>query len=211
MSDEHVIRSQAENEQLPDWLQTVSSSEQQPAKQKFSAFGVTAVLLIVGLLIVVGYALYQRSQTTPENGPAPKFTTRTFDFDEIAPYDDQSMHLSELRGNVVVINFWASYCEPCKLEARTLEQIWRDYEDQGVIFLGINTDDTEPKALEYLREYDITYPNAPDEGGIIEDLYRITGIPETFVVDRDGNIQRHFISEVNDAVLRREIDAALDS
>jgi cytochrome c biogenesis protein CcmG/thiol:disulfide interchange protein DsbE len=109
----------------------------------------------------------------------------------------------------VVLNFWASYCEPCKDEAPVFERVWREYRDQNVVFLGINTDDIESDAMAYLDRYEITYPNAPDVGGHIEDDYRITGIPETFIIDAEGNVSRHFISAVREGELRAEIEDAL--
>ncbi len=83
----------------------------------------------------------------------------------LTSFDGQTYNLSDLRGKVVVINFWASWCKPCEQEATDLENAWRYYEPRGdVIFLGIAWTDTEKKSLEYLRKFDITYPNGPDLG-----------------------------------------------
>lgn len=191
--------------ELPDWLREAAGEKPQtgPVPQRFSTFGVVAILLIVALLGVIGYALYQRSQSQPTTGPAPTFSVTTF--------DDEPLALGELKGKVVVINFWASYCLPCRDEAPMLENLWREYKDKGVVFLGINTDDIEGDARAYMNEYTVTYPNAPDVGGRIEDQYRITGIPETFIVDTNGEISRHFIAQVSERELRAEIDRALAS
>lgn len=91
-----------------------------------------------------------------------------------------------------------------------LERVWNDYRDRGVIFLGINTDDPLKNALDYLVEYQITYPNAPDVGERVEEAYRITGIPETFVINTRGEIVRHFLSEPNERDLRAAIERALE-
>ncbi|NLX11845.1 MAG: TlpA family protein disulfide reductase [Chloroflexi bacterium] len=191
--------------ELPEWLEEVSAGargeEAGQVKQRFSTFGVTAILLIVGLLAVIGYALYQRSLSTPTEGPAPTFSVTTF--------DGETLQLADLRGQAVVINFWASYCLPCREEAPMLERVWQDYRDQGVVFLGINTDDIERDAREYMAQYGVTYPNAPDKGGRIEDDYRITGIPETFVVNTEGEIVQHFLAQPREADLRAKIDEAL--
>jgi cytochrome c biogenesis protein CcmG/thiol:disulfide interchange protein DsbE len=133
-----------------------------------------------------------------------------YDFNQIA-MSGQQVRLKDLRGKAVVVNFWASYCDPCKIEAPMLERVWNDYKDQGVVFLGLNTNDPLKNALDYLTQYGITYPNAPDEGSRIEDAYRITGIPETFVISTQGKIVRHFMSEPNERELRDMIDQALRS
>jgi cytochrome c biogenesis protein CcmG/thiol:disulfide interchange protein DsbE len=129
----------------------------------------------------------------------------------VTTFDNEPLELADLKGKVVVLNFWASYCLPCRDEAPMLENLWREYKDRGVVFLGINTDDIEGDARAYMAEFSVTYPNAPDVGGKIEDQYRITGIPETFIVDSNGEITRHFIAQVNERDLRAELDRALAS
>jgi cytochrome c biogenesis protein CcmG/thiol:disulfide interchange protein DsbE len=199
---------------LPDWLDDMTRdtprAEEGPVEQKVSTMGVVAMLIVIGLLIVLGYLLYDRSQGTVTEGPAPTFAIEVFNH---APLDSAggNIKLADLKGQVVVINFWASYCGPCRDEAPMLESLYREYKDQRVVFLGINTDDIESNALSYLDEYDITYPNAPDKGGRIEDDYRITGIPETFVVNKDGDITWHIPAPITDGgrELRAEIDNAL--
>lgn len=213
MSDETTLDAGVQPE-LPEWLREATDDSTEPpagqVQQRFSTFGVAAVLVILAFLLAVGYALVQRNKKTPDKGPAPQFAVTVFDYDQIA-MSGQPLDLKDLRGQVVVINFWASYCEPCKVEAPMLERVWQDYKDQGVILLGIDTNDPLKNALDYLAEYGITYPNAPDQGGHIEDAYRITGIPETFVVNKDGQIVRHYISTPNESDLRNQIERALES
>lgn len=199
---------------LPEWLQEAAGdrpahSADEPVQQRISAFGVTAILLLVGLLLVIGYALYQRSLSTVTDGPAPDFKVTVFASDTL-DRSGQAFKLSELQGQPVVINFWASYCLPCRDEAPMLQRVWEDYRESGVVMLGINTDDIEGDARDYMAEYGITYPNAPDVGGKIEDDYRITGIPETFVIDKNGEVIRHFLAQPRESDLRAEIDRALN-
>jgi cytochrome c biogenesis protein CcmG/thiol:disulfide interchange protein DsbE len=94
--------------------------------------------------------------------------------------------LSQLRGQVVIINFWASWCPPCREEAAYLEQTWRKYEDKGVIFIGVDWVDTQKEALAYMKEFDLTYFNGPDLGTRVAEAYRIKGVPETFFVAKNG-------------------------
>lgn len=211
MSDDRTVPTTSTNVDLPDWLDEVASGQPraaEPVEQRFSTFSIVGTLVIVLLLAVIGYALWERSQSQPTEGPAPTFEITVFPFESLDRSGEQ-FSLADLKGQTVVINFWASYCIPCQQEARMLERVYQDYKSQGVVFLGINTDDIESDARAYLAEYGVTYPNAPDQGGRIEDDYRITGIPETFIVNSDGEITRHFIAAVNERDLRSEIDRAL--
>lgn len=137
------------------------------------------------------------------SGSAPDFEFTTF--------DGQQIRLSDLRGQVVVINFWASWCEPCRQEAMDLELTWREYREKGVVFVGLNWADTEREAKAYLQEFDITYPNGPDLGTRIAQTYRMNGIPETFFIDRQGQLQGVHVGPINRIVLHRRIDAYLDT
>jgi len=213
MTDNQTPQAQTQAD-LPDWLAQITGEGEgarpEQVQQRFSMFSVVAGLVTIGLLIVIGYALWQRSQATPTEGPAPNFAVTMFEFDQMA-MSGESVSLAGLRGQALVVNFWASYCVPCQREAPMLERVWNDYRDQGVIFLGINTEDPLKEALDYLVEYGVTYPNAPDRGGHMEDAYRITGIPETFVISTQGEIVRHFLSEPAERDLREAIERALQS
>lgn len=206
MSEQPNLVAPAGQDDLPDWLEQITQDEtgpDAPIKQRFSTFGVLALLAVVGVMVVIGYALYKANLTTPTEGPAPKFSAVTF--------DDEPISLDGWRGQAVVVNFWASYCAPCRDEAPMLERLWQEYRDQGVVFVGINTDDIERNARAYMDEFGITYYNAPDVKGKIEDDYRITGIPETFVINTEGEIVRHFLSTPRERELREEIERALNS
>jgi cytochrome c biogenesis protein CcmG/thiol:disulfide interchange protein DsbE len=132
------------------------------------------------LLIVLGAALLRKHQGQPRPGQkAPAFTLTTFDGQEIA--------LESLQGKVVVLNFWASWCITCKDEASYLETAWQQYRSrQDVVFLGVAWTDTDAKAKDYIANYGITYQNGPDLGTRISQKYRITGVPETYIIDRKG-------------------------
>lgn len=142
------------------------------------------------------------SSTRP--GPewhAPDFTLTTF--------DNQQVTLKELRGKVVVLNFWASWCQPCRLEAAYLEQTWRKYKDQGVVFIGVDYVDTEPNALAYLKEFDITYFNGPDLGTRISQAYGIKGVPETFYIAKNGELRGVKIGPLETPELEQKIEELL--
>jgi cytochrome c biogenesis protein CcmG/thiol:disulfide interchange protein DsbE len=143
------------------------------------------ILVWSGLLVLLGVLALglMRTQEGPVSAGrnAPDFVLTTFEGEQIDSRD--------LQGQVIVLNFWASWCKPCEQEAPDLEAAWRDYQGRGdVIFLGVDYVDTEPEAKAYLEKFDITYPNGPDLGTRISQAYRIIGVPETFIIDKNGEI-----------------------
>ena len=134
------------------------------------------------LLVFLSIGLYRSQQGQVGIGEtAPDF--------ELISFSGEIYQLSDYRGSVVLVNFWASWCESCKPEAKDLEDVYQYYLNRGdVIFLGVDYVDTEPEALEYLEEFGITYPNGPDLRTEISQAYRIRGVPETFIIDQNGII-----------------------
>lgn len=141
---------------------------------------------LVGLLVLVGMGLRRAQQGTVQPGyQVPDFSLTLFSGYE---YNDQSeVKISDLHGKVVFINFWASWCKPCEQEAAALEEAWKFYQPTGkVVFLGVDYVDTEPEARIFLKKFGNTYPNGPDMGGRISQMFRIQGVPETFILDTNG-------------------------
>ena len=141
---------------------------------------------LLGLLVMVGVTLNKRQQGSVQPGDIiPDFTLPLFSGYEYAGRAE--VKLSELRGKVVVLNFWASWCKPCEQEAAELQQAWEYYRPtEQVVFLGVDYVDTEPEARIYLQKYGISYPNGPDMGTRISQLFRTTGVPETYFIDKTG-------------------------
>jgi len=157
----------------------VKEKTAKPAR-KITIWAVIAFCILAGFLLFIGLSLLRAQQGPVVIGqPAPDF--------ELTTFEGENITLSNLRGKVVVLNFWASWCKPCEQEAADLEAAWRMYQPGGdVVFLGIDWTDTEPNAMKYLEKFDITYPNGPDLGTRISQAFRTTGVPETYIIDQDG-------------------------
>lgn len=106
----------------------------------------------------------------------------------------------------MVLNFWASWCVPCQQEAPTLEATWQQSQPRGVVFLGIDFQDTQTNGLDFLRQYRITYPNALDANGATAISYGVTGVPETFFIDRLGVIVQKVIGPLSASTLQSALD-----
>lgn len=160
-----------------------------------------AYALVIGLLALMGWGIVQAATGPVNSGQAPDFSLTTFQGETVA--------WNGLRGQVVVINFWASWCPPCREEAAYLERTWRKYRDRGVVFIGVDYADTKKEALAYIDEFDITYPNGPDIGTRISQAYRIRGVPETFFVDKQGQLRGVHIGPLYPPQLDEKIEELL--
>lgn len=137
-------------------------------------------ILLAGFiaLIAAGY-MKTSAGTIVEGSIRPAFQLTTFDKDVV--------RVADLKDTVVVVNFWASWCQPCEEEAADLEEAWQKYQSGGkVVFLGVDYMDTETHALQYLSAHPASYPNGPDAGGRISAAFRVRGVPETYIFDRNG-------------------------
>jgi len=132
---------------------------------------------------------------------APPFTLTLF--------DGRTIRLEDLRGKVVFLNFWASWCPPCRAEARTLEAAWQKYKERDVIFLGVNIQDREEDARKFIKEFGITYWNGRDGTGKIAINYGIWGLPETFFIDRQGRITYKHVGGLGMPIILAKLDEAL--
>lgn len=168
----------------------------------------TLMVIAVIFLVLLGLAYRNTNAGRPQVGTVAPDVELTF-YDNYQWENRPNANLKELRGRPVMINFWASWCAPCRQEAPVLESVWREYADQGVIFLGIAWSDTEKKALEYLAEYEISYPNAPDLELKVANKYNLRGVPETYFVDSDGVIQAYHEGPMNAETLRNYLTSLL--
>lgn len=142
----------------------------------------------LGLLSFLGISSPQQPRVGPGT-KIPDFSMPLFSGYELN--GQSQMNIADLRGKVVMINFWASWCKPCEQEAADLRQAWDYYKDTGkVVFLGVDYVDTEPQARAYLEKFGIVYANGPDLGTKVSTMFRITGVPETYFLDQQGVLRK---------------------
>lgn len=177
----------------------------------------TGSLLLIGAVAVIGlillavfyYGILNPPSVRVGSGKAPEITFTNYNFG-LSEFDGQPVRLSELRGKPVVVNFWASWCVPCRDEQAGLEQAWQKYRDQ-VWFVGLDYLDQEPNARSYLSEFAVSYPNGPDKGSRAYSTYHVQGVPETFFIDAEGNVKGFFVGPIPEPELERRIQELLET
>jgi cytochrome c biogenesis protein CcmG/thiol:disulfide interchange protein DsbE len=182
-----------------------TTAPQAPEKSRPRWGRILAWLSLGALLVLLFLGLQKAQKGQMKVGEKiPDFTLTTF--------SGETYSSASVSGKVVVLNIWASWCKPCEQEAADLEAAWRFYKPGGeVLFLGVAWTDTDKKSLEYLQKYDITYPNGPDLGTRIYQAFRATGVPETYVIDREGILTFIKISPFESvAEIQQVVDAALE-
>ena len=139
------------------------------------------VLILLAFVLLLAARLIQTNQSEQRaSGVAPAFTFTTF--------DGQKISSTDLLGKGVVLNFWASWCDPCRDEAAMLEQTWQREQGNDIVFIGLDYLDQEPAAKAYMAEFGITYPSGPDLQSAAARRYGIKGVPETFFINPQGSI-----------------------
>ena len=167
---------------------------------------------LIGLLALFGYGLIKASTFGGiginsvgevgriQPGPAADF--------QLPLFSGGTFRLSEQSGKVVLVNFWGSWCVPCRDEAPALERAWKAYRDRGVVLVGVDVWDNEQDARVFLREFAISYPNGPDVNAAAIN-YGVTGVPETFFIRPDGTVARRWIGPLEDAQIHAFVDEML--
>jgi len=166
-------------------------------------WAIPAAVVPVLVLLAYGFRTDPREVPSPLLGrPAAAFSLTTF--------AGSPLSLEGLRGQVVMLNFWASWCVPaCYEEAPAIERAWRAYKDKGVMVVGINIQDKEEAAREFLNRFEHSFPNAPDPRGRVSVDYGVYGVPETFFIDRNGRVRFKQVGALTDEIARRQLDALL--
>jgi thiol-disulfide isomerase/thioredoxin len=135
------------------------------------------ILLVLSVFLVFAPTAYAENI----KGPAPDFTLKS--------RSGENIKLSELRGEVVMINFWASWCAPCRQEMPLLEELYKKYSDLGFTLLAVNVEEDSSKADILLRDIPVTFPVLYDNTNKVTKLYKVVAMPSTIIVDRNGNMR----------------------
>ena len=162
-------------------------------------------LAVVPVLVLLAYGF----RTDPRDIPSPLVGKPASPF-KLTTFDGKPLSLEALRGRVVIVNFWASWCYPaCYEEAPSLERAWNAYKDRGLVMVGINYQDKDQPAKRFLTQFGHTFPNAPDPGSRVSVDYGVYGVPETYFIDKKGRMRFKQVGPVSDEMLKQQIERLL--
>ena len=170
---------------------------------KLGAQGVALAAVGALLVLLVWKVVQQETGGAATNEPAPAFELPHLS-------GEGTLSLAELRGKAVVVNFWASWCDPCEDESPYLEELWRERRGEGLVLVGVNEEDVSKDARRFARRQGLTYPLVRDRSGELRDDYKLRGYPETFVLDRRGRVVERIAGPVHRGELRERFESALD-
>ena len=179
-------------------LDPLSSKPRKPWRRLIITLAIIAPIL---WLLVYGFqrdARYINSPLVAKQAPA--FTLMLFDGGKITS--------EELRGRAVFLNFWASWCVPCRAEAKDLEAAWQRIKGKNLVFVGVALQDTDKDSRAFLQEFNVTYPNGRDAGGKIGVNFGVWGVPESFFIDPQGRITYKHVGGISAALAMAKLEEA---
>jgi len=189
-----------------------------PTPSPLRWLGVAAAVLPIALILLAfGSRLVAREPSAGgmgvnSIGQAVPIAPRPMPAVVLKTMDGTELNLSEMRGKVTVVNFWSSWCVPCQEEAPALERAWQLARLRGVEFIGVNIWDPASDAQKFIRDYKITFTTAADVSGRVAIDLGVTGIPETYIISREGQIVRRWVGPMGDErllALVAEVEAGL--
>ncbi|HXX38618.1 MAG TPA: TlpA disulfide reductase family protein [bacterium] len=171
--------------------------------------GLLVPLVVLLALFAAGIVWHERSLVI--SGALARGETPAVPAVTMASFSGPAITLSSFRGHPLILNFWASWCGPCREEAPLLEGTWREYRGKGLVVLGVDTQDMASPAQGFISEYHFTFPVARDPDGTVARRFGTTGVPETFFVSADARVVGKFPGEQVDPEAWRRVAQALVS
>ncbi len=189
----------------------------EPRRRRISIGGVGRLVVVTALALFVALLTYGLATNAPDGSvdeslaearpaPAPPFTLPVLQPGSLGrqlggtlqpALADGRVALRELRGTPMVLNFWASWCVPCRTEAPLLERMWRQARKRGVLFVGLNMQDLTDDARAFMNEFRVSYLNVRDKSNGVAREWGVTGLPETFFVTAEGKVVGHVIGAIS--------------
>jgi cytochrome c biogenesis protein CcmG/thiol:disulfide interchange protein DsbE len=161
-----------------------------------------ALACVAGLLALLVWQLGHQQHAPGVGSMAPAFTLNRLE-------GPGRISLASLRGKPVVLNFWASWCEPCKGEAAVLQRDWTSYRDRGVVFLGVDYHDLASDARRFVSAHELTFPMLEDGSGKVTGDYGVSQVPETYVLNRQGRVVLHLAGPITNPSFAVKFRSAL--
>ncbi len=178
----------------------------------FKSYKLLIILAIAGLmlaLIIVGLLLFRGDAAKDSASPSSSATKEAAPNFTLVLLDGKNFQLSDYKGKPVLINFFASWCLPCREEMPAIEKIVGEYTNKGVVFLAISTDDTEANAKDFIKKYGVTFPAGIDKTTEIQKFFGLYGIPTTYFIDKQGIVNYFHSGAVTEELLQNELDKLL--
>lgn len=178
---------------------------------RFNQQAITYGLILLAGLVWIALSATPQGSTTGGKIPAPQAGFLAPDF-TLETLSRETVTLSSLRGKVVLLNLWASWCPPCRAEMPAMQRVWEEYRSQGVVVLAVNStvQDTLADAQRFVSDYGLTFPIALDRSGEVTRLYRVSSLPTSFFIGADGVIREVVIGgPMAEALLRSRIEQLL--
>lgn len=172
-------------------------------------------MLVLALFATLAYGLSNRSTATGRSGvtrvgkPAPDFVMQLLDASPTGSPESVEFRLSDHQGSPVVINFWASWCPPCRQESPSFERLWRRYQETGIQFVGVDIQDEVADAEAYVREFGLTFPNGVDPDGAITVEYGVIGLPVTFFIGSSGVVEGRWVGAIPEDKLEEWVETLI--
>lgn len=177
-----------------------------PLRTLVVILAILVATIAVSFLLQIRDSLLDRLPGLPEAAPtqgaiAPDFTLETL--------DGKTVSLSDYRGQPVVLNFWATWCTPCREEMPLLQETYEAHQDAGLVILGVNVRE-DPEAVErFLKEVGVDFPSVLDPSLVVVERYRVTSLPMTFFIDREGQLRTLVVGGMNKTILDERLATIL--